>query len=94
MRVYHIGRAAAFLVGQSRGEQELHDEPAGTEEEEVDPLHGGGGEAEADARDEEEGGGGDDGRPGGEIVYADERVGALADPADGGVGACGAEDTD
>lgn len=49
-------------------------------------------QAESDAGDNEESHGAHDGRPGGEIVDADEGVSALADPADGGVCDGGAED--
>ena len=74
---------------QAGREQELHHEAADAEREQQAPLARGGGQAEGDAGDEE-GGGADERAPCREVVDGDERVGALPDPADRGVGARGA----
>ena len=84
----------------TRRHHELHDEAAGAEEEQHAPLaeRGGKGEVEIGRREwrREVGSGckhngGDQRAPGGEVVYGDEGVSALSDPADGGVDDSGAE---
>lgn len=77
---------------QPRGEEELHGDPKYPHKDEVGPFGGVGGELERDVGDEDEGESRNEGAPDGEEIDAEERVRALADPADSGVGAGGAKD--
>lgn len=79
--VNHGGCPTAFFVLQSSCEEELHDEAADAEEDEVEPLAERGWEPKADAGDGKEGDDADDGGPGGEVVYGDEGVGSFSDPS-------------
>ena len=49
---------------------------------------------EGNAGDGQRGDDADNGAPGGEVIDRDKGMGALADPADGGVGPCCATGTD
>ena len=71
---------------QACREQELHEEPADAEEDQVNPLPRVGRQSKIHARDCEQCHGTHDGGPGCEIVHGDEGVGSLADPTNGGVG--------
>lgn len=75
-------------------QEQLHDDAENAQEDQIGPFGGVGGELEGDVGDEDERKRRHDGAPDGEEVDADERVCAFADPADGGVGACGAEDAE
>lgn len=88
--VNHVGCPTALFVLQPGCEEELHDEAADAEEDQVEPLAECGWEAEADAGDGEECDNADDGGPGGEVVYGNEGVGSFSDPPYRGVGASGA----